>query len=70
MVLRDTPQALANWACSKVEPTDIHEANGCAKGYKRILDLDQLMKLERASRHLLLKAKERRWGRKIKVQRM
>ena len=68
MVLRDTPQALANWACSKVEPTDIHEANGCAKGYKRILDLDQLMKLGRASIHLLFEAKARGQGRKIKVK--
>ena len=53
---------------SKVEPNDIHEATGCAMDYKRILDLDQPTRLERASKRLLLRAKARWVGPKIEVQ--
>ena len=58
MVLRETPQASANWACVKVEPSDIHEATGCVMDYRKSLDLGQPMKLERASRLLLLRLRQ------------
>jgi hypothetical protein len=52
---------------SKVEPSNILEATGCVMDYRKSLDLDQPTKLEQASMLLLLSAKSRWVGHKIKV---